>query len=60
MSLNMRKIKITAGPYVFAARLETELAPQTCAAFLARLPFKSQIVHVRWRSEEHTSELQSH
>lgn len=25
------------------------MAPQTCAAFAARLPFESKIVHVRWR-----------
>jgi len=45
------KIKITAGPFTFAARLEEALAPRTCAAFLARLPFESQVVHVRWSGE---------
>jgi len=47
----MTKIKVTAGPYVFGARLETELAPKTCASFLQRLPFESKIVHVRWSGE---------
>ena len=47
----MTSIKITAGPYVFEARLETELAPKTCEAFLKFLPFKSKIVHVRWSGE---------
>ena len=47
----MTVLKIKAGPYTFGARLETELAPQTCAAFSARLPFESQIVHVRWSGE---------
>ncbi|MEN3381595.1 MAG: hypothetical protein V7608_1639, partial [Hyphomicrobiales bacterium] len=44
----MSKLKITAGPFTFDARLETEAAPKTCAAFLRHMPFKSQIVHVRW------------
>ena len=47
----MTKLKISAGPYVFEARLETALAPKTCAAFLSHLPFDSQVVHVRWSGE---------
>ena len=47
----MAQLKITAGPYTFDARLEMELAPQTCAAFLSALPFVSKIVHVRWSGE---------
>jgi hypothetical protein len=47
----MPNIKVTAGPYAFEARLESELAPKTCASFLNRLPFVSQIVHVRWSGE---------
>ena len=47
----MSKLKITAGPFTFDARLETEAAPKTCAAFSKHLPFKSQIVHVRWSGE---------
>jgi len=43
----MSKLKISAGPFTFDARLETEAAPKTCAAFLKHMPFKSQIVHVR-------------
>ena len=31
------KLKITAGPFVFDAVLETEKAPQTCKAFIERL-----------------------
>jgi len=45
------KLKITAGPFVFDAVLETEKAPQTCKAFIERLPFLGQIVHVRWSGE---------
>jgi Protein of unknown function (DUF3830) len=47
----MTKIKVTAGPHVFEARLETALAPKTCAAFLKHLPFISRIIHVRWSGE---------
>src|SRR3989440_779819 len=48
---HMQNLKITAGPYTFDARLETEAAPKTCAAFSKHLPFKSQVVHVRWSGE---------
>ena len=47
----MTKLKITAGPYNFVAKLETEAAPKTCAAFLKALPFISEIIHVRWSGE---------
>ena len=47
----MTKLRIFAGPLEFDARLETKLAPNTCTSFLSRLPFKSQIVHVRWSGE---------
>ncbi|MGH2618235.1 MAG: DUF3830 family protein [Thermomicrobiales bacterium] len=44
-------LKITAGPYVFAARLEEESAPRTCAAFLERLPFRNKLIQTRWSGE---------
>ena len=47
----MTKLKITAGPYEFDARLETQAAPQTCKAFMAAMPYTSQLVHVRWSGE---------
>lgn len=47
----MTQLRITAGPFTFDARLEHALAPRTCASFLARLPFESQVVHVRWSGE---------
>ena len=47
----MDHLRITAGPYTFKARLLKKEAPQTCAAFTARLPFKTRIVHVRWSGE---------
>ena len=47
----MSDLIVTAGPFRFAARLERDLAPKTCEAFLRRLPFESKIVHVRWSGE---------
>ena len=47
----MEKLKVTINEHVFDARLETEAAPKTCAAFLKHMPFKSQVVHVRWSGE---------
>ena len=47
----MTALKIKAGPFTFDARLETEAAPKTCEAFLRRMPFESQVVHVRWSGE---------
>ena len=47
----MTTLKITAGPFVFEGRLETADAPKTCESFLARLPFESKVVHVRWSGE---------
>lgn len=51
MGTNGDYLKITAGSYTFKARLLKEEAPQTCAAFLQRLPFKTVIVHARWSGE---------
>jgi len=42
---------ITAGPFTFRARLEDALAPVTCAAFRAMLPYDERIIHVRWSGE---------
>jgi len=47
----MDKIRIKAGPYTFIARLETALAPKTCAKFLTLLPYREKIIHVRWSGE---------
>ena len=47
----MRSIKVIAGPYTFEGRLEDELAPKTCAAFAAQMPYSGKIVHVRWSGE---------
>jgi hypothetical protein len=47
----MQMLRITAGKYVFTARLEEDLAPRTCAAIRKRLPIRSKLVHVRWSGE---------
>lgn len=47
----MSLVTITIANERFDARLETEKAPQTCAAFLSRLPLIEQIIHVRWSGE---------
>lgn len=47
----MTDLVITAGDFRFDARLEEAAAPQTCAAFRKVMPFKGQIVHVRWSGE---------
>lgn len=47
----MSDLKITAGPYEFAARWEREKAPKTCEAFERLLPFENKIIHVRWSGE---------
>lgn len=47
----MTPIKVKAADLVFGGRFEETLAPKTCAAFKARLPFESKVVHVRWSGE---------
>ena len=47
----MTNFIITIADAVYDARLETDKAPQTSAAFAARLPFEGKVVHVRWSGE---------
>ena len=47
----MTMLKIAAGRFRFTARLETGLAPRTCAAFLGMLPLAQKLLHVRWSGE---------
>jgi hypothetical protein len=44
-------LTIEAGPFVFVAKLEWELAPKTCDAFRKLLPFENQVIHSRWSGE---------
>ncbi len=47
----MPEIPITAGPFKFIGRFEDALAPKTCAAFRALLPYRERVIHVRWSGE---------
>lgn len=47
----MSNLRITAGPYVFTARLEERDAPLTCAAFRKLLPYSERLIHARWSGE---------
>jgi hypothetical protein len=47
----MADIRITAGPFAFAARYERSAAPRTCARFAALLPYRERIIHARWSGE---------
>lgn len=47
----MTELTIRVGSLTFTARLETDKAPRTCDAFLAFLPFREQLLHVRWSGE---------
>lgn len=47
----MTMLKITAGPFVYTARMEEANAPETCAAFMKLLPYRQKIIHARWSGE---------
>ncbi len=47
----MNLLRITVGPFVYTARMESENAPLTCAAFEKLLPFRQKIIHARWSGE---------
>lgn len=47
----MSTLRITAGPLTFRARLETELAPQTCTAVMKLLPLQGHLIQARWSGE---------
>jgi uncharacterized protein DUF3830 len=44
-------IEIKVGGMRFLAKLETEHAPTTCAAFQSMLPLKAQLIQARWSGE---------
>ncbi len=44
-------IRITCGDMEFLARLEHDLSPKTCEAFLGMLPYENKMIHVRWSGE---------
>jgi len=46
------KIRITVGrDLCFIASLEQQLAPKTCAAFLATMPMRQKVFQARWSGE---------
>ena len=47
----MTLLTVRIGPLSFRATLESERAPRTTAAFLARLPFEGHLVQARWSGE---------
>ena len=47
----MTILHIKAGPYDFEAQTEDALAPKSCAKFVTLLPYRQQIIHVRWSGE---------
>jgi hypothetical protein len=44
-------IRITVGSLTFIGRFEEALAPKSCAAFRARLPFVNELIQARWSGE---------
>ena len=44
-------LQITAGSYIFQAKLEWERAPETCQRFVSLLPFANKVIHSRWSGE---------
>jgi hypothetical protein len=48
---SMTDLRITAGPFKFQARFETDMAPKTCAIFRRLLPYEQRVIHVRWSGE---------
>lgn len=49
--MTMNTITVTIGDERFEARLQDELAPNTCARFRALLPWSQRIIHARWSGE---------
>lgn len=47
----MATVRVTVGDLIFAARLEEDAAPLTCAAFTKLLPFRNMLIQARWSGE---------
>jgi hypothetical protein len=47
----MTMLVVRIGTIRFSARLESDRAPRTAAAFVAQLPFEGQLVQARWSGE---------
>jgi len=46
----MNRIRITAGGFTFVAEPHAD-APKTVAAFMALLPYRKKLIHVKWSGE---------
>jgi hypothetical protein len=44
-------VRISVGSLKFVGRLEETLAPKSCAAFRARLPFVNELIQARWSGQ---------
>ena len=44
-------VEISVAGMRFVARMETQLAPQTCGRFVAMLPLKTRLIQARWSGE---------
>src|SRR4029077_1003273 len=49
--LVLPRIVVRIGASVLQARLEPDRSPHTVDAFVARLPWRGQLVHARWSGE---------
>ncbi len=47
----MGDVTVTVGGLRFSARFEETVAPRTCAAFRAMLPFTGSLIQARWSGE---------
>ncbi|MDQ2943129.1 MAG: DUF3830 family protein [Candidatus Dormibacteraeota bacterium] len=47
----MSRVRVAVARLLFVARLETELAPKTCAIITSMLPLKTRIIQARWSGE---------
>jgi hypothetical protein len=47
----MTILSIRAASFEFTARMEVDLAPQTCSLFRDLLPFAQRLIHARWSGE---------
>ena len=47
----MKMLKVIVGPFEFTAKMEENDAPNTCAELKRLLPFRNQVIHVRWSGE---------
>jgi hypothetical protein len=47
----MAVLRIKVASFEFAAYLEEERAPQTCAQFSTLLPYSQKLIHARWSGE---------